>query len=75
MDRNQFLFNLDSMNHSEIMKYNLVELQVHDGIRMEFELMQLDMFWYKQFKTCPQLAERALEVCVPFETKQVSTLE
>ena len=57
------------------MKYNLVELQVHDGIRMEFELMQLDMFWYNQFKTFPQLAERALEVFLPFETKQVSTFE
>ena len=56
------------MDDSDIMKDDLVELQSNDRIRMEFELMQLDMFWYAELKTFPQLGERALEVFVPFET-------
>ncbi|KAK4306643.1 hypothetical protein Pmani_021537 [Petrolisthes manimaculis] len=43
--RDPFLFNLDSMDDSNIMKDDLVELQANDRIRMEFESMQLDMFW------------------------------
>ena len=56
------------MDDSDIMKDDIVEFQANDKIRMEFELMQLDMFWYAQFKTFSQLGERALEVFVPFET-------
>ncbi|KAK3862332.1 hypothetical protein Pcinc_031801 [Petrolisthes cinctipes] len=66
--RDPFLFNLDSMDDSDIMKDDLVELQANDRIRMEFESMQLDMFWCEQLKLFPQLAERALEVLVPFAT-------
>ncbi|KAK4327553.1 hypothetical protein Pmani_001960 [Petrolisthes manimaculis] len=43
--RDPFIFNLDSMDDSNIMKDDLVELQANDRIRMEFESMQLDMFW------------------------------
>lgn len=66
--RDPFLFNLDSMDDNDMMKDDLVELQTNDRIPMEFEKMQLDMFWCAQFKTFPQLAGRALEVLVPFST-------
>ncbi|XP_068236979.1 uncharacterized protein [Palaemon carinicauda] len=51
-----------------IMKDDLVDLQTNDRIRMEFEKMQLDMFWFAQLQAFPQLARRALEVLVPFAT-------
>ena len=66
--RDPFLFNLDSMDDNDMMKDDLVELQTNDRIRMEFETMQLDMFWCAQLQTFPQLAGRALEVLVPFAT-------
>ncbi|XP_068201816.1 protein FAM200C-like [Palaemon carinicauda] len=66
--RDPFLFNLDSMDDNDIMKDDLVELQTNDRIRMEFEKMQLDMFWCAQLQAFPQLARRALEVLVPFAT-------
>ncbi|XP_068219262.1 protein FAM200C-like [Palaemon carinicauda] len=66
--RDPFLFNLDSMDDNDIMKDDLVELQTNDIIRMEFEKMQLDMFWCAQLQAFPQLARRALEVLVPFTT-------
>lgn len=66
--RDPFLFNLDSMDDNDMMKDDLVELQTNDRIPMEFEKMQLAMFWCAQFKTFPQLAGRALEVLVPFST-------
>ncbi len=43
-------------------------MQSNDGIQMEFEKMQLDMFWCAQLQTFPQLAGRALEVLMPFAT-------
>ncbi|XP_068239754.1 protein FAM200C-like [Palaemon carinicauda] len=66
--RDPFLFNLDSMDDNDIMKDDLVELQTNDRIRMEFEKIQLDMFWCAQLQAFPQLSRRALEVLVPFTT-------
>lgn len=48
--RDPFLFNLDSMDDSDIMKDDLVELLANDRVRMEFESMQLDMFCVHSLK-------------------------
>ena len=61
------IFNLDSMDNSNMLQDDLVELPAN-RIQMQFESMQLDMFWCAQLKPFPQLAERPLEVIVPFAT-------
>jgi len=63
-----FVFNLDSMDDNDEMKEDLVEMKASNKIKMEFDSMQLDTFWCAQLNTFPQLAERALEVLVPFAT-------
>ena len=63
-----FVFNLDSMDDNDEMKEDRVEMKASNKIKMEFDSMQLDTFWCAQLKKFPQLAERALEVLVPFAT-------
>lgn len=63
-----FVFNLDSMDDNDEMKDDLAELKVSKIIKIEFDSMQLDTFWCAQLNTLSQLAERALEVLVPFAT-------
>ncbi|CAM1332448.1 ZBED8 (predicted) [Pycnogonum litorale] len=64
-----FVFNLDSMDDNDEMKEDLVEMKASNKIKMEFDSMQLDIPSGVHNSThSPQLAERALEVLVPFAT-------
>ncbi|KAG6935642.1 zinc finger BED-type containing 8, partial [Chelydra serpentina] len=59
-----FLFNLDSINDSDLMKDDLIELPANGQIQMEFETMKLENFWCAQLAPFPQLAKTALEILV-----------
>ncbi|CAM1328316.1 ZBED8 (predicted) [Pycnogonum litorale] len=56
------------MDDNDEMKEDLVEMKASNKIKMEFDSMQLDTFWCAQLNTFLQLAERALEILVPFAT-------
>ncbi|CAM2111612.1 unnamed protein product [Caretta caretta] len=53
-----FLFNLYYINNSDLMKDDLNELRANGRIRMEFETMKLENFWYAHLAPFPQLAKK-----------------
>jgi len=52
-----------------------VEMKASRKIKMNFHLMQLDIFWCMQLNASPQLAKAVLKVLVPFATNTVTCVK
>jgi len=63
-----FIYNLDSMDDSNLLKDDLVELRTNGHNQMEFEAENLENFWCAQVMSYPRLAKIALQHLVPFAT-------
>ena len=66
--RDPFLFNLNSIEDEDMAKVELIDLKRNQKVIMEFDSMELTTFWCHQLNVFPLLAERALNVVVPFVT-------
>ena len=66
--RDLFLFNLDSIEVEDMAKDELIELKENQKVKMEFDYMGLTTFWCHQLNVFAILAERALNLVVPFMT-------
>ena len=56
------------MDDNDQMKDDLIEMKASSKIKMEFDSVQLNGFWWAQLNTFPQLPKKALEILVPFAT-------
>jgi len=63
-----FIYNLDSMDDSNLLKDDLVQLRTNGRNQMEYETVSLENFWCAQVMSYPLLAKIALQHLVPFAT-------
>ena len=57
-----------SLNKNDEMNKNVIEMKAIYKIKIEFDSVQLDIFWCEQRNTFPQLAKTVLKVLVAFVT-------
>ena len=66
--RHPFRMNLEDIDDDSDITEDLIDTRNNCGIQMEFSNGNLEHFWASQMETYPVLAEKALDVLVPFAT-------
>ena len=63
-----FLYNINDFSDDDPMKEELIELRADQALQMRHDPKSLERFWCYTIQSYPQLAEKALNVLLPFST-------
>lgn len=66
--RNPFLFNVESVDDSDMAKDDLIDLRHKELLKSEFQSKDLGEFWCSMMEPYPVLAKKALQSILPFVT-------
>ena len=66
--RNPFLFNMETVDDSDMAKDDLIDLRHKELLKSEFQSKDLGEFWCSMMEPYPVLAKKALQSILPFVT-------